>query len=148
VLVGGNSSSEVYVRIKKKACEEIGIINEIYRLDKDESTQDLKNFIHFLNHDREVHGILVQLPLPSKYNELEIVQTVNPRKDVDGFHFDNVGKISNAVLKTGPELLLKKAEFLLFCCHFESPVSVHSTYKEDFTLPRWSDREDGRGFAG
>ncbi|MFX0115615.1 MAG: bifunctional 5,10-methylenetetrahydrofolate dehydrogenase/5,10-methenyltetrahydrofolate cyclohydrolase [Candidatus Hodarchaeota archaeon] len=94
VLVGENSPSEIYVRIKKRACEKIGITNEIYRFNNDETSKDLRNFISFLNHDREVHGILIQLPLPPKYNELETVQSVNPRKDVDGFHFNNVGKLA------------------------------------------------------
>ncbi len=94
VLVGQDSSSKVYVGIKKKACEELGITNEMYVFNGDETPRDLKNFIHFLNHDREVHGILIQLPLPAQFDELEIIQSVNPRKDVDGFHFQNVGKLA------------------------------------------------------
>ena len=93
VLVGENSASQVYVRMKGRACDEAGMKSEILRL-PDTTTQDeLLAAIDRLNADPTVHGMLVQLPLPDRIAEQEILLRIDPRKDVDGFHPVNVGKL-------------------------------------------------------
>lgn len=93
VLVGGNPASQVYIGAKVKTCEALGIYSERHDLpDKtDEST--LLALIDRLNKDPKIHGILVQLPLPKHINETNITLAVDPKKDVDGFHPVNVGKL-------------------------------------------------------
>jgi methylenetetrahydrofolate dehydrogenase (NADP+)/methenyltetrahydrofolate cyclohydrolase len=93
VLVGENPASEVYVRNKRKACEAVGIESQLHRLGADASTDDLLKLISKLNKDGEVHGILVQLPLPSQIDKNRILSAVSPAKDVDAFHPENVGRL-------------------------------------------------------
>jgi methylenetetrahydrofolate dehydrogenase (NADP+) / methenyltetrahydrofolate cyclohydrolase len=93
VLVGDNAASQLYVRKKAEACEEVGIASEIQRTDKDIEEEALLELIDVLNEDREVDGILVQLPLPKHINAERIIQAVDPLKDVDGFHPLNIGKL-------------------------------------------------------
>ena len=93
VLVGEDAASQVYVRMKGRACDEAGMKSEILRL-PDTTTQDeLLAAIDRLNADPTVHGMLVQLPLPDRIAEQEILLRIDPRKDVDGFHPVNVGKL-------------------------------------------------------
>ena len=94
VLVGDNSASEVYVRNKQKACEYVGIESETYNLPESSSQSELLELVNKLNNDKEVSGILVQLPLPKHIDEDFIIKTISPLKDVDGFHPENVGKLS------------------------------------------------------
>ena len=94
VLVGGNPASAVYVRMKKKACQEIGIYSEEHRLPSTISQGELLALVDQLNADPKIHGILVQLPLPKGLDEEEVINRIDPRKDVDGFHPVNVGKLS------------------------------------------------------
>lgn len=94
VLVGDNSASEVYVRNKQKACEYVGIESETYNLPESTSQSELLELVNKLNNDKEVSGILVQLPLPKHIDEDLIIKTISPLKDVDGFHPENVGKLS------------------------------------------------------
>ncbi|MCI0453429.1 MAG: bifunctional methylenetetrahydrofolate dehydrogenase/methenyltetrahydrofolate cyclohydrolase FolD, partial [Candidatus Dadabacteria bacterium] len=91
LLVGNNPASQIYVRNKRKACEEVGIYSEEYRLPEETSENDLLSLIEKLNQDKKIHGILVQLPLPKEINEAKILKTVSPSKDIDGFHPENVG---------------------------------------------------------
>ncbi|MBN1854552.1 MAG: bifunctional methylenetetrahydrofolate dehydrogenase/methenyltetrahydrofolate cyclohydrolase FolD [Pirellulales bacterium] len=91
VLVGEDPASEVYVRNKRRACERVGIESQLHRLPMDASEDDLLKLISKLNKDLEVHGILVQLPLPPQITPRRILQAINPAKDVDGFHPENVG---------------------------------------------------------
>jgi methylenetetrahydrofolate dehydrogenase (NADP+)/methenyltetrahydrofolate cyclohydrolase len=91
ILVGSDPASEVYVNMKEKAGNALGMRSTIIRLAQDTSEQDLLSIIYRLNKDPEVHGILVQLPLPSQINEMNIISSINPIKDVDGFHPFNVG---------------------------------------------------------
>lgn len=93
VLVGDNPASQVYVRNKKKSCDEIGIYSEIYELPEDASQEEVFDLISRLNDSSRIHGILVQLPLPEHINEEEAVESIDPKKDVDCFHPENVGKI-------------------------------------------------------
>jgi methylenetetrahydrofolate dehydrogenase (NADP+)/methenyltetrahydrofolate cyclohydrolase len=96
VLVGDNPASEVYVRMKGKACVDAGFHHESVRLRKDTTQQDLLAQLDRLNADTRIHGILVQLPLPKQIDSSLVLQRVDPRKDVDGFHPINVGKVSLA----------------------------------------------------
>ncbi len=91
ILVGDDPASAVYVRNKVKDCEEAGIRSILDRLPADTSEAALLARIRALNDDPSVHGILVQLPLPRHMDSLRVIETIDPRKDVDGFHFSNVG---------------------------------------------------------
>ena len=91
VLVGDNPASQIYVKNKRKACEEVSIYSEEYKLPEETAESDLLTLIEKLNHDEKIHGILVQLPLPKQINEARILRTVSPLKDIDGFHPENVG---------------------------------------------------------
>ena len=91
ILVGDNPASEVYVRNKIRACEKVGIISFERRLPASVSQQDLLKEIELLNSDKEVHGILLQLPLPDHLDPTICIETINPEKDVDGLHPENIG---------------------------------------------------------
>lgn len=92
ILVGDNPASAIYVRNKEKAAAEVGVESLVYRLDS-VTQEELTALIEQLNADETVDGILVQMPLPAPLNEQEILQTINPAKDVDGFHPLNLGKL-------------------------------------------------------
>lgn len=91
VLVGEDPASGVYVRNKRKACERVGIESRLDRLPADTTTDDLLGILAKLNRDAAVHGVLVQLPLPPQIDAHRILLAVNPLKDVDAFHPENVG---------------------------------------------------------
>jgi methylenetetrahydrofolate dehydrogenase (NADP+)/methenyltetrahydrofolate cyclohydrolase len=93
VLVGEDPASEVYVRNKRKACEAVGIESQLHRMPADTSSDDLLKLIAKLNKDGEVHGILVQLPLPPQIDKNRVLLAVSPVKDVDAFHPENVGRL-------------------------------------------------------
>ena len=93
VLVGENPASQVYVRMKGKDCESIGIASETHRLSEETSQEDLLALVDKFNEDPAVHGILVQLPLPKHIDEATILNAITPKKDVDGFHPVNVGQM-------------------------------------------------------
>ena len=95
VLVGDDPASHVYVRGKKRACEEMGITSFDYNLPGTCTERRLLNLVGRLNEDKRVHGILVQLPLPPQISEPKILNAIDPNKDVDGFHPMNVGKMLN-----------------------------------------------------
>ena len=94
VLVGHDPASQVYVRNKVLRAEECGIRSLEYKLPADTGEAELLALIHQLNGDAEVNGILVQLPLPAHIDETRVLQAIDPRKDVDGFHAENVGGLS------------------------------------------------------
>lgn len=96
IIVGNDPASEVYVRNKQKTCEELGILSDHIALSAETSKEELLARIDALNADEEVHGILVQLPLPAALAscEEEVLSRIDPRKDVDGFHPVNVGYLS------------------------------------------------------
>jgi methylenetetrahydrofolate dehydrogenase (NADP+)/methenyltetrahydrofolate cyclohydrolase len=94
VLVGEDPASQVYVRMKGKACEQLGMKSETIRLPAETTEAELLGVVERLNADDTVHGILVQLPLPDQINEQRILHSLRPDKDVDGFHPVNVGKVS------------------------------------------------------
>jgi methylenetetrahydrofolate dehydrogenase (NADP+)/methenyltetrahydrofolate cyclohydrolase len=91
VLVGEDPASQVYVRSKGKMTVEVGMKSVEHRLDVETSEADLLALLDQLNNDPEIHGILVQLPLPKHLNEDLIINSISPAKDVDGFHISNVG---------------------------------------------------------
>jgi methylenetetrahydrofolate dehydrogenase (NADP+)/methenyltetrahydrofolate cyclohydrolase len=93
VLVGEDPASEVYVRGKRRACEAAGIESQLHRLNANASTDDLLKLVAKLNKAAEVHGILVQLPLPPQIDRNRVLSAVNPNKDVDAFHPENVGRL-------------------------------------------------------
>lgn len=93
VLVGEDPASKSYVTAKEKACEEIGIYSDDNRLSAETQQEELMALVDKLNNDPKINGILVQLPLPKHLNESEVLLSINPDKDVDGFHPTNVGKM-------------------------------------------------------
>ncbi|RMG38374.1 MAG: bifunctional methylenetetrahydrofolate dehydrogenase/methenyltetrahydrofolate cyclohydrolase FolD [Planctomycetota bacterium] len=94
VLVGDDPASAVYVRNKRRACEQVGIRSSLHSLDAATTTERLLELIDRLNADADVHGILVQLPLPSQIDTQRVLDAVHPLKDVDAFHPENVGLLA------------------------------------------------------
>lgn len=96
IIVGDNPASKVYVANKEKGCHETGIYSEVIRMPEETTKEELLSEIDRLNHDDKIHGILVQLPLPKQIQaeEEEILEAIDPKKDVDGFHPINVGNLS------------------------------------------------------
>jgi len=93
ILVGDNPASQIYVRNKIKACEEVGMKTKAETASADITETELLNLINRYNRDPEYHGILVQFPLPKHIDEEKVIEAVSPNKDVDGFHPINVGKL-------------------------------------------------------
>ncbi|MFM8701642.1 MAG: bifunctional methylenetetrahydrofolate dehydrogenase/methenyltetrahydrofolate cyclohydrolase FolD [Hyphomicrobiales bacterium] len=105
VLVGENPASKVYVANKAKQTKEIGMLSVEHRLPEETSEADLLATVEKLNHDPAIHGILVQLPLPEHINAEKVLESINPDKDVDGFHAVNAGKLAigmNALVPCTP----------------------------------------------
>ena len=97
ILVGNDTASEIYVRNKGNGCKEVGIYSETITLPADITQKCLEDEIERLNKDKRIHGILVQLPLPSHLNESDALAKILPEKDVDGFHLLNAGKLMTGV---------------------------------------------------
>ncbi len=93
VLVGSDMASRTYVNNKKKACAEVGILSKEFLLPDEATEEELLELIDRLNKDKEVHGILVQLPLPKHIDEMKVIEAIDPKKDVDCFHPYNVGRL-------------------------------------------------------
>jgi len=93
VIVGEDPASQVYVRNKAKACEQVGIYSEVHSLPASTTQQELIALIHLFNQDKRIHGILVQSPLPKHIDEEAVVDEIDPAKDVDCFHPVNVGNL-------------------------------------------------------
>ena len=93
VIVGNDPASRVYVNNKKKACEVVGFKSIEYALPEDTTQEELLELVHTLNEDKNVNGILVQLPVPKQIDDKAIIQAISPEKDVDAFHAENVGQI-------------------------------------------------------
>ena len=124
ILVGEDPASQVYVRNKEKACIEVGMHSEVYRLPAETSEEELLERIDKLNKDENIHGILVQLPVPKHINEDKVIDAISVEKDVDGFSPANVGALLigkdafepctprgciELIKKTGIEIAGKKA---------------------------------------
>ncbi len=93
ILVGEDPASQIYVRNKEKACAAAGMGSVLHRLSSETTTEQLLDLVGQLNADPEIHGILIQLPLPDQIDETCVLDAVNPIKDVDAFHPENVGRI-------------------------------------------------------
>ena len=93
VIVGTDPASQVYVRNKRRACEEVGFYSEVHELPEATTQAELNALVDKLNEQESIHGILVQLPLPRHLDETEVLLRIRPEKDVDAFHPYNVGKI-------------------------------------------------------
>lgn len=108
VLVGENPASKLYVSYKQKACRQVGIRSEKILIPESKDSQKIFQVVDALNHDPKIHGILVQLPLPEKHQKYEsqLIDFINPEKDVDCFHPENVGRLYSAKGKLSEDLLM------------------------------------------
>ena len=93
ILVGDSVASQIYVRNKERACESLGIFSEVHRLAENIEEEKILALIAELNEKNEIHGILIQLPLPSHIDSQKIISAIDPKKDVDCFHPENVGRM-------------------------------------------------------
>ena len=119
ILVGNNGASETYVASKVKNCEETGFESTLVRLDVDVTEKILLDKIIELNNNPSVDGILVQLPLPKHIDEAKVIETINPAKDVDGFHPANVGRLVQGLPTFIPAT---PYGILLMLAHFDIPT--------------------------
>ncbi len=94
ILVGDDPASDTYVSHKEKDCKSVGIISSVYRLGKHTTEKELLDTIDFINNDEEIHGLIVQLPLPDHIDMNRVISYIDPVKDVDGFHPLNIGKMT------------------------------------------------------
>ncbi|MFL2630739.1 MAG: bifunctional methylenetetrahydrofolate dehydrogenase/methenyltetrahydrofolate cyclohydrolase FolD [Thermodesulfobacteriota bacterium] len=114
VLVGEDPASQIYVRNKRKACEDVGIYSEEHKLAESTTQNELLELINKLNNDKNINGILIQLPLPSHIDESLILNSVAPDKDVDGFHPINAGYLFEgkpSFIPCTPHGIIKMLEF-------------------------------------
>ena len=93
ILVGNDPASKLYIKLKHKACERVGITAKDFQLSADVSQEELIDLVKELNKDQSIHGILVQLPLPQNINDKKIMESIDTSKDVDGFHPLNMGNL-------------------------------------------------------
>src|SRR6266705_2647732 len=141
VLVGDNPASQVYVRMKGKACDEAGLYHETIKLPKDTTEAGLMSLLERLNANPKIHGILVQLPLPKQIDTNRALHRIDPRKDVDGFHPENVGKVavgrSNVVGRPMAALLLQDGpggNATVTVCHSRTRVIDQYTHQADILI--------------
>ncbi len=115
ILAGDNDASKTYVRFKERACDEIGFTSNTYLYDSNVDEDTILNKIKDLNNDVTVDAILVQLPLPDHINTIKIIDTINPKKDVDGFHTTNVGLVntgnSDGLVPCTPQGIVKILDY-------------------------------------
>ncbi|NQU77679.1 bifunctional 5,10-methylenetetrahydrofolate dehydrogenase/5,10-methenyltetrahydrofolate cyclohydrolase [Candidatus Falkowbacteria bacterium] len=119
-LIGDNPASETYVELKKKASLKCGLNFHLYRFEKDTSKKEIFECLDFINNDKDTNAILIQLPLPSHLNETEIIKRINPKKDVDGFHPENL------------KLLAQKKSYIIPGLG-QGIITLLKETKEDFT---------------
>ncbi|MGH7851276.1 MAG: bifunctional methylenetetrahydrofolate dehydrogenase/methenyltetrahydrofolate cyclohydrolase FolD [Thermodesulfobacteriota bacterium] len=127
VLVGDDPASEIYVRNKRKACTEVGMYSEELRLPGETTEEELLSLVDKLNGDGNIHGILVQLPLPSQISETKILRAVSPLKDVDGFHPYNVGLLVEGkprFISCTPHGIIKMLDFYKIAIEGKEAVVV------------------------
>ena len=127
VLIGANPASKLYLKLKEKACQKAGIDFHSYFIEKDCSEKQIIEVIDFLNNDPDTNGILIQLPLPEKFNTDKIIKSIAPAKDVDGFHpqtkvtSPNVLGIIELIKSTGVNLKNQKITILSNSKKFAEP---------------------------
>ncbi len=102
ILVGDDPASEIYVKHKRKACDQVGIRSVQHKLSTDTPQEELLKLIDRLNADTSINGILVQLPLPAQIDTATVIERVDPRKDVDGFHPYNIGRLAQRIPRLRP----------------------------------------------
>jgi len=127
ILVGENPASEVYVRNKIQTCEKVGMKSFHFKLPKETSEKDLLKEIETLNQRADVHGILVQLPLPSQINSQKVIEAIRPEKDVDGLHPYNLGKLaagSPTLVSCTPAGVMRLLEEIQFNCAGKEAVVI------------------------
>ncbi len=127
VLVGSDPSSQIYVRIKQSACARVGIRSEIVTLPEDITEQQLIHKIRELNQRNDIHGILLQLPLPSRLDPNKAMTTISPEKDVDGFHPINMGALllgAERLVPCTPKGIIYAMERLGICLEGTEAVIV------------------------
>lgn len=93
ILVGNDPASETYVANKEKACAEVGMLSSVYKMGENTTEKELLDTINFINNDDEIDGLIVQLPVPKHIDADKVIAAINPKKDVDGFHPINVGRM-------------------------------------------------------
>ena len=114
ILVGDNPASKVYVANKEKACEEVGIFNDVVTLPEDATEEELLYMINYYNNNTAIDGILVQLPLPKHINAENVLKAISPKKDVDGFHPENVAKLwlgQNCIKPCTPQGIMELIDY-------------------------------------
>jgi methylenetetrahydrofolate dehydrogenase (NADP+)/methenyltetrahydrofolate cyclohydrolase len=119
ILVGNNQASRTYVNSKQKACKELGMYSLLIEMPEETSEEELLAKIEELNGDPKIHGILVQLPLPKHIDEIKVIETIIPAKDVDGFHPINIGR-----MMTGQNAFLPCTPYGIMVLLEESGISV------------------------
>lgn len=119
VLVGDHPASTIYVKRKQSACKEVGLLSYFHHLLDTTTEQELLSLIDALNHDDSIHGILVQLPLPNHMNSHNILQSINPEKDVDGFHPSNIGSLAQAKPRLRP---CTAYGIIMLLNHYQIPI--------------------------
>ncbi|MFP3019496.1 MAG: bifunctional methylenetetrahydrofolate dehydrogenase/methenyltetrahydrofolate cyclohydrolase FolD [Arsenophonus sp.] len=102
ILVGNDPSSQIYVNSKRRTCEAVGFVSRSYDLSENITESKLLKLINQLNNDKEIDGILVQLPLPKIINYINILECIHPNKDVDGFHPYNIGRLCQGIPRLRP----------------------------------------------
>ena len=102
LLVGNDSASKIYIRHKENACKSAAFFSREFKLSQNTSEKEILDIIRGLNRDEKIHGILVQLPLPKHINPMTIIEAIDPRKDVDGFHPYNLGRLLPVIRITWP----------------------------------------------
>jgi methylenetetrahydrofolate dehydrogenase (NADP+) / methenyltetrahydrofolate cyclohydrolase len=162
ILIGDDPASKIYINLKEKACQEVGINFHKYLCNEDcysgISEKELLGLIKFLNKDGAIDGIIVQLPLPPKYNTSKIIKSINPAKDVDGFHPKNknkkiipptIGAIIELLKATGEDLADKKTLIIGHGDIFTSGIKKYLTERFGIkkistskTVPKNSDGYD------
>ena len=161
ILVSGNPASDLYVSLKEKAAKEVGVMLNKYIIDDDATTEQVIEAIQFLNTDPDTNGIIVQLPLPDSFDTGKIIDAIDPKKDVDGFHPENlkrnesgeftvvpvIGKTILATLeKTGIETNGKHVVILSNSDVFAQPIaplleSLHCTVERtSLDTTDWADK--------
>lgn len=125
ILVGDDPASQVYVRNKEKACEKVGIISKSFKLPATISQEELENIITDLNNDKNVNGILLQLPLPKHLNEEKALLKIEAAKDVDGFHVINTGKLMrglDCIMPCTPKGCIEMLDYIGYDCDGKNAV--------------------------
>ena len=94
ILVGNDGASETYVNAKVKACEKVGFESTLIRLSDNVSEEELLSEVDKINNNQDIDGLIVQLPLPDHIDEMKVTEAIDPKKDVDGFHPSNIGRMA------------------------------------------------------